>query len=89
MARYPVHFHINGDTSYGSFIERLAIHDNYQRSLTIHYSNGIVVNDVVAYNTFGHMYFFEGMRGRTIEGHDGEQEIRAAVSGREKRKRFL
>jgi cell migration-inducing and hyaluronan-binding protein len=60
LARYPVHFHLFGERSgQGNFVKDCAIHDNYQRCVVIHDSNGITVQNNVAYHTFGHAIFLE------------------------------
>jgi hypothetical protein len=40
-------------------IKNNAIHDNYQRCITIHDTNNVTLYNNVGYNTFGHCYFLE------------------------------
>lgn len=58
IAQYPLHFHIMGNQS-GSYIKSVAITESANRCVTIHGTNGVLVQDVVAYNTKGHCYFLE------------------------------
>jgi len=59
LARYPIHFHQLGDAGQQSFVRRTSIHDSYHRCLTIHGTNGVLVEDVVGYATYGHCFFLE------------------------------
>jgi len=59
LARYPVHFHQVGDAGAESFVRRTAIHGAYHRCVTIHGTNGVLVEDVAAYGTYGHCFFLE------------------------------
>ncbi len=43
----------------GSYVSRVAIHDTFQRAITIHWSHALLINEVVAYNITGHAYFLE------------------------------
>jgi cell migration-inducing and hyaluronan-binding protein len=58
LARYPIHWHINGDVT-GQYIRNSAIHDTYNRCVTIHGTHNLRVENNVAYNTVGHCYFME------------------------------
>ncbi|XP_017159470.1 cell migration-inducing and hyaluronan-binding protein isoform X9 [Poecilia reticulata] len=65
MGHYPVHFHMNGDVdekggySPPTFVSDLSIHHSFSRCVTIHGSNGLLVKDVVGYETLGHCFFTE------------------------------
>uniref|UniRef100_A0A8D0DC68 Cell migration inducing hyaluronidase 1 n=1 Tax=Sander lucioperca TaxID=283035 RepID=A0A8D0DC68_SANLU len=65
MGHYPVHFHMNGDVdARGGYdpptaVSGLSIHHSFSRCVTIHSSNGLLVKDVVGYDTLGHCYFTE------------------------------
>jgi hypothetical protein len=59
LGRYPVHWHLNQDTSRGSFIRNSSVHNNFQRGVVVHQSNGIGVDANVIYNTPGHAVFLE------------------------------
>ncbi|XP_041649149.1 cell migration-inducing and hyaluronan-binding protein [Cheilinus undulatus] len=65
MGHYPVHFHMNGDIDEKggydppTFVTDLSIHHSFSRCVTIHGSNGLLVKDVVGYDTLGHCFFTE------------------------------
>lgn len=59
LGRYPIHFHVQGDGSRGSYVKNSSIHHTFNRCLTIHGSNGILVDSVVAYDAPGHCFFLE------------------------------
>jgi cell surface hyaluronidase len=73
LKRYPIHFHMQGDSSTGSFVRGSAIHNNFNRCLTIHGSGGIEIKNNAAYNTVGHCYFLEdgSETGNKLEGNLG------------------
>jgi len=58
MARYPIHFH-NCQDQPNSYVVENSIHDTFQRCVTVHMTNGLLVKDNVAYNSAGHCYFIE------------------------------
>ena len=58
LARYPIHWHINGDVR-GQYIKNSAIHDTYNRCVTIHATDNLRVENNVAFNTVGHCFFME------------------------------
>ncbi len=58
LARYPIHWHINGDAQ-GQYIRNSAIHDTFNRCVTIHGTNNLLVENNVTYNTVGHCFFME------------------------------
>src|SRR6188768_2162582 len=58
LARYPIHWHVNGDAR-GQYIKNAAIHDTYNRCVTVHGTNYLQVENNVAYNTVGHCFFME------------------------------
>ncbi|XP_074522992.1 cell migration-inducing and hyaluronan-binding protein isoform X1 [Halichoeres trimaculatus] len=65
MGHYPVHFHMNGDVDEkGGYdpptsVSDLSIHHSFSRCVTIHGTNGLLVKDVVGYDTLGHCFFTE------------------------------
>ncbi len=73
LKRYPIHFHMQATSSTGSFVRGSAIHNNFNRCLTIHGSGGIEVKNNAAYNTVGHCYFLEdgSETGNKLEGNLG------------------
>ena len=58
LARYPIHWHINGDVT-GQYIKNSAIHNTYNRCVTIHGTDNLLVANNVTYNTVGHCFFME------------------------------
>jgi hypothetical protein len=58
LARYPVHWHLVGDAP-GQYIKNAAIHDTYNRCVTVHGTNFLRIENNVTYNTVGHCFFLE------------------------------
>ena len=58
LARYPIHWHLIGDAK-GQYIRNAAIHDTYNRCVTVHGTNFLRVENNVTYNTVGHCFFLE------------------------------
>jgi hypothetical protein len=58
LARYPIHWHLVGDAK-GQYIKNAAIHDTYNRCVTVHGTNFLRVENNVTYNTVGHCFFLE------------------------------
>ena len=58
LGRYPIHFHLNGDVT-GSYVRGCAIHHTFNRAVTVHAVNNLLVENNVAYNIMGHAYFLE------------------------------
>ena len=58
LARYPIHWHLIGDAK-GQYIKNSALHDTYNRCVTVHGTNFLRVENNVTYNTVGHCFFLE------------------------------
>jgi cell migration-inducing and hyaluronan-binding protein len=58
LARYPIHWHLIGEGK-GQYIRNTAIHDTYNRCVTVHGTNNLQVENNVTYNTVGHCFFLE------------------------------
>jgi cell migration-inducing and hyaluronan-binding protein len=58
LARYPIHWHLVGD-ALGQYIRNAAIHDTFNRCVTVHGTNDLRVENNVTYNTVGHCFFME------------------------------
>ena len=58
LARYPIHWHLVGDAN-GQYIRNASIHDTYNRCVTVHGTNNVLVQNNVTYNTVGHCFFLE------------------------------
>ncbi len=59
LARYPIHWHLVGDGGKGQYIRNAAIHDTFNRCVTVHGTNDLRVENNVTYNTVGHCFFME------------------------------
>jgi cell migration-inducing and hyaluronan-binding protein len=59
LARYPIHWHLVGDTGEGQYIRNASIHDTYNRCVTVHGTNFVQVENNVTYNNVGHCFFLE------------------------------
>ena len=55
--RYPVHFHMCGDTA--STVSKNVVRNSNQRCFVIHNTNYVTVDDNVAYDTKGHCFITE------------------------------
>ena len=62
LGRYPLHYHLVGDTMRGSSVIGASIWDSSNRWLTIHGTNYLVVRDCVGYQSVGHGFFMGGRR---------------------------
>ena len=58
LGRYPVHFHRMGDAP-ASYVRSASVHDSNQRCVTVHGTNQVLVDRVVAFNAPGHCFFLE------------------------------
>jgi hypothetical protein len=59
LARYPIHWHLVGEGGNGQYIKNAAIHDTFNRCVTVHGTNDLRVENNVTYNTVGHCFFME------------------------------
>jgi hypothetical protein len=59
LGRYPLHFHLAGDTMRGSYVLGASIWDSGNRWVTIHGTDYIMVRDCVGYQSIGHGFFLE------------------------------
>ncbi len=58
LARYPIHWHLIGEAQ-GQYIRNSAIHDTFNRCVTVHGTNNARIENNVTYNTVGHCFFLE------------------------------
>ncbi len=72
LGRYPIHFHLSGNVS-GSYVRGCSIHHTFNRAVTIHAVDYLLVENNVAYNILGHAYFFEdgNEQQNTVQGNLG------------------
>jgi hypothetical protein len=59
LARYPIHWHLVGDGGKGQYIKNAAIHDTFNRCVTVHGTNDLRIENNVTYNIVGHCFFME------------------------------
>ncbi len=59
LGRYPIHYHLVGDTMRGSYVLGASVWDSGNRWVTIHGTNYIVVRDCVGYLSKGHGFYLE------------------------------
>ncbi len=59
LARYPIHWHLVGDGGKGQYVRNSAIHDTFNRCVTVHGTNDLRVENNVTYNSVGHCFFME------------------------------
>ena len=59
LARYPIHWHLVGEAGKGQYIKNAAIHDTFNRCVTIHGTDDVRVENNVTYNIVGHCFFLE------------------------------
>lgn len=71
LARYPVHYHLLRDGGRGSYVRHSAVHESFNRCVTIHGTNHVQVRDVVGFNSQGHCFFLEdgAETGNVLEGN--------------------
>lgn len=58
LARYPIHWHLVGEGE-GQYIRNSAIHNTYNRCVTVHGTNNVLVENNVTFDTVGHCFFLE------------------------------
>jgi cell migration-inducing and hyaluronan-binding protein len=58
LARYPIHWHLVGNAT-GQYIRNSAVHDTFNRCVTVHGTHNLRVENNVTYNTVGHCFFLE------------------------------
>ena len=58
LRRYPVHFHMDGAAP-DSYLRNSSIHHSYNRCVTVHGTNGLLIKNNVCFDHAGHGFFFE------------------------------
>jgi cell surface hyaluronidase len=58
LGRYPVHWHLAGDAA-GSYAKNNSIDHTFNRCVTVHGANQVLVQSNVAFDNIGHCYFLE------------------------------
>ncbi|XP_076610974.1 PKHD1 like 1, tandem duplicate 1 [Chaetodon auriga] len=59
LGRYPIHWHLMGDVNYKSYVKGCAIHQTFNRAVTIHNTHRLLVENNVIYNIMGGAFFIE------------------------------
>jgi hypothetical protein len=59
LGKYPIHYHLVGNTMRGSSLIGVSVWDSHNRMITIHGTQYLVVKDCVGYKSIGHGYFLE------------------------------
>ena len=72
LARYPLHFHRLKGKGSQSYVESCAIHDTFQRSITIHDTRGLSIRNTASYNVRGHALFWE-------DGTETDSDVRSNI----------
>lgn len=81
LARYPVHWHLAGNAS-GSYIENSSVDHSFNRCITIHGTDNVMVRENVTFDTIGHCYFLEdGSETHNLLEYNLGVETLAAPSG--------
>ncbi|XP_069372727.1 PKHD1 like 1, tandem duplicate 1 [Paralichthys olivaceus] len=59
LGRYPIHWHLMGNVDYKSYVKGCAIHQTYNRAITIHNTHRLLVERNVIYDIMGGAFFIE------------------------------
>lgn len=59
LGRYPLHWHMLMDQGDGQYAKGCSVHRSWNRAVTIHGTDSVVVENTVAYDHLGHGYFLE------------------------------
>ncbi|XP_069478234.1 fibrocystin-L [Ambystoma mexicanum] len=59
LGRYPIHWHLMGDLQFKSYVRGCAIHQAYNRAVTIHNTHHLLVERNVIYDIMGGAFFIE------------------------------
>jgi uncharacterized protein (TIGR03067 family) len=59
LGKYPIHFHLCGDTMRGSSVIGASVWDSHNRWVTVHGTQYLVIRDCVGYQSVGHGFYLE------------------------------
>ena len=59
LGKYPIHFHMAGETIPGSYVKGASIWDSGNRFITVHSTQYVSLSYNIGYNAVGHGFFFE------------------------------
>ncbi|XP_072104046.1 PKHD1 like 1, tandem duplicate 1 [Mobula birostris] len=81
VGRYPVHWHLLGDLSFGSYMRGCSIHQTFNRAVTIHGTHQLLVEDTVAFNVKGGAFFLDdGVEQDNVLRHNLAVRVRQSTS---------
>ena len=71
LGRYPFHWHMGENTARGDYFRNSSVHKSFNRAVTIHGTDYVTVDGIVAYDHIGHGIFFEngGERFNTVRNN--------------------
>ena len=81
LGRYPIHFHMSGSVA-GSIVRKNVIRESKQRCIVIHGSHDVMVEDNVAFDSYGHCYILEdgGEHDNTFQNNLGARTRNQGIS---------
>ncbi len=59
MGRYPIHFHMNGDSSRGSIVEGNVVRESGNRGIVVHASHGVIARGNVIYDVVDDPFWWD------------------------------
>ncbi|KFO35224.1 Fibrocystin-L [Fukomys damarensis] len=59
LGRYPIHWHLLGDLQFKSYVRGCAIHQSFNRAVTIHNTHHLLVERNIIYDIRGGAFFIE------------------------------
>ncbi|XP_034748677.1 fibrocystin-L-like [Etheostoma cragini] len=59
LGRYPIHWHLMGNVNYESYVRGCAIHQTFNRAVSIHNTHRLLVEHNVIYDIMGGAFFIE------------------------------
>ncbi len=71
MGKYPFHWHLGENTAAGDYFRNSSVRKSFNRAVTIHGTDYVTVDGIVAYDHIGHGIFLEngGERFNTIKNN--------------------
>jgi hypothetical protein len=72
---YPIHFHLNGNTTRGSIVEGVVVENGRNHAFVPHGSHGITFLDCVAFNIIGDAYWWDRPPGRNDTSNDSHDTV--------------
>jgi cell migration-inducing and hyaluronan-binding protein len=81
VARYPIHWHMMGDVT-GHYVRHVSVWRTFNRCITVHGTNRVILEGNVCHDHAGHGYFLEdgGETGNVFRGNLGLTTRRPATA---------